>query len=311
MMTQQIIIALLPWAIVVVVAVIIARILVGLCGAKLNLGRLKSINRCETGSVQSLSFVLTLPFFVMIIMLIVQVSQIMIANIVVHYAAYASVRAAVVWIPTNTNFDETQNRISSISLIEVTEEGSHYQIFPSGDKFQEINQAAVLAVMPLGPSRDLGYTMDGYGQQSANALINLYAGLDSDSLSNSLIPTRLWNKLAYSYQNTFVEVDFWHRVGPHFDYQDPPLQYEYLIRPYPDEYYDNELGWQDHITATVSYNIPLLPGPVRLFAPAARRGDVSRTDVNGQTYAFLISASATMMNEGEKPLLFYWQEEYQ
>ena len=34
----------------------------------------------------------------------------------------------------------------------------------------------------------------------------------------------------------------------------------------PDEFYFNEVGWQDQITVTVNYQFPLLPGPGRLLA---------------------------------------------
>ena len=49
--------------------------------------------------MQSLSFVLTLPLFIMVMMMIVQVSQLMIGMVVVHYAAFAAARSAAVWIP--------------------------------------------------------------------------------------------------------------------------------------------------------------------------------------------------------------------
>ena len=58
-----------------------------------------AIARRPTGQRQSLSFVLTLPFFIMILLFIVQVSQLMIGQIVVEYAAFAAARAAAVWIP--------------------------------------------------------------------------------------------------------------------------------------------------------------------------------------------------------------------
>ncbi|MDB4778392.1 pilus assembly protein, partial [bacterium] len=83
-----------PWAILLVGSVVVARLLIGASGAKLNWQRLKLINRCQEGSVQSLAFVLTLPFFVMIMMLIVQASQVMVANVAVHYSAYAAARSA-------------------------------------------------------------------------------------------------------------------------------------------------------------------------------------------------------------------------
>ena len=50
-------------------------------GCRLNLRRLGELHRCQKGGVQSLSFVLTLPIFVMIVMFIVQVSQLMIAQV--------------------------------------------------------------------------------------------------------------------------------------------------------------------------------------------------------------------------------------
>lgn len=309
-MMQQAILSCWPWALLVVAAAVVGRLLIGLSGASLDWNRLRSLNRCQKGSVQSLAFVLTLPFFVMIMMLIIQASQVMIANVAVHYSAFAAVRSAVVWIPANVNFIETENRISSIELLEQTAEGSRYRIAPVGEKYSKIRQAAVLAVMSQGPSRDLGYTLDSHGEQTAFALADLYRGLDSDSASNSLIEQRLRNKLAYSYANTNVEVEFWHRVGPYFDHQDPPLQVEYEIPPYLEEYYQNELGWQDHITTKVTYNVPLLPGPLRLFANGARIGEASRTDVNGQTYVFEVAAMATLVSEGEKPLISHWQEEF-
>lgn len=316
-MMQQAILSCWPWALLVVIAVVVSRILVSLSGASLKWSRLRSLNRCQEGSVQSLAFVLTLPFFVMIMMLIVQASQVMIANVAVHYSAFAAVRSASVWIPANVNLFETENRISSIELLESRPDGDRYRVSPVGQKFSKIRQAAVLAVMSQGPSRDLGYTLDAHGEQTAFALTSLYQGLDADSVSNSLINQRLRNKLAYSYANTNVEVEFWHRSqtyivrnSPFLELRDPPLQIEYEISPYPDEYYQNELGWQDHLMAKVTYNVPLLPGPLRLFANGARIGETSRTDVNGQTYVFEVAATATMISEGEKPLISHWQEEF-
>src|SRR5262245_60680206 len=53
----------------------------------------------ERGSVQSLSFVITAPIFIMLMMLAVQITQLMIGEIVVNYAAYAAARSATVFIP--------------------------------------------------------------------------------------------------------------------------------------------------------------------------------------------------------------------
>ena len=68
----------------------------------------RQLHRDQAGSVQALSLVLTLPVFVWLVMFIVQVSQLMIGSIVVHYAAFAAARAAVVWIPAHLE-DEPEN----------------------------------------------------------------------------------------------------------------------------------------------------------------------------------------------------------
>ena len=160
-MNQAILTSCTPWVICLVVAVVAARVLVAISGAKLDFSRLSKVHTNESGSVQSLSFVLTLPFFVMVLMLIVQVNQIMFGNILVHYSAFAAVRSASVWIPANRDpVFETANRISSMTLINSTDEGQQYLVSPLTDgKYSEIQQAATLACMPLAPSRNLGYTL--------------------------------------------------------------------------------------------------------------------------------------------------------
>ena len=306
-MTNQMIIALWPWMLLLACSVFIARVLVRLSNARLNVRRVVQVHRCQEGSVQSLSFVLTLPFFLMVLMLIIQVSQIMIANVVVNYAAINTVRSASVWIPANMALDETANRISTISVIQSTQEGTQFQITadPQSPKYSKIRQAAVLACSPLAPSRDLGYSLDTNGQLSALALTRLYRGLDADSVANTLIPTRIENKFAFSDANTDVQIRFWHRVGPFENFRDPPLQRTYGVGPYFDEYYPNEVGWQDELTTIVTHRLALLPGPIRLFSSNVE------IDETGNAYTFPVAAAATMVIEGDKPLLPHWQREAQ
>ncbi len=332
-MSQQLFESCLPWAILVIVSVLGARILVWLSGARLQMRRIRSIHQCEAGSAQSLSFVLVLPFFVMTLMMIIQASHLMIGNIVVHYSAYAAARSASVWIPANVSFLEPANCISSRRLISEDAMGWQYEIEPSGDKFSKIRQAAVLAAFTLGPSRDLGYGLPtNEAALTAEALTNVYRGLNPSSVSNSKISQRLRNKLAYSYANTDVDITLWHRFREHVPrsdgrgpgryqvengnwserFRDPPL-YEYVERY--DMYQDNEIGWQDHITATVTYNLPLLPGPIRFFAPKnsnplSSSGQDPRTDSSGSAYVWPITGNATLGNEGQKPHQAYWQEEF-
>ena len=66
---------------------------------ELRLGRLLTLHRDEAGNIQSLSFVLTLPVFIFVMLMIVQVSQLMIGIVVVNYAAFAAARSAAVRIP--------------------------------------------------------------------------------------------------------------------------------------------------------------------------------------------------------------------
>lgn len=324
-MNMQLINACLPWAILVVVSVVVARILIWISGAKLNAQRLKSIHNCQEGSVQGISFVLVLPFFVMIMMMIVQASHLMIGNIVVHYSAFAAVRSASVWIPANVSFQESANCIGARNKIGEDDLGEQYEIVPTGDKFSKITQAAVLANFSLGPSRDLGYELSGtQALHTAEILPRIYEGLNPESVSNSRIPTRIRNKLAYSYANTTVDLTLWHRFREYNPYsippqweddkgrmsepvRDPPL--EAYVEDY-DMYQSNEIGWQDHLTATVTYNLPLLPGPIRFFAPTPDGGSVECVDQTESTYIWPITGNATLGNEGEETLIPYWQEEF-
>ena len=305
-MSQSVLLACLPWAAILIAAVIAARVLIWFCDARLSLSRLRSIHRCQRGSVQSLSFVLTLPFFVMIIMLIVQVSHIMFANILIQYSAFAAARSAIVWIPANATLEEPANRIASFTHPEYNfDDVRHQHEFTSysGPKMFKIKQAAINALMPLGPSRDLGYTLDANGELQHVAQAELYRGLDTESLSNARIDARLRNKLAYTVANTTIQMDFWHSVE-FITGHDAPLLASY---PFP-----NNVGWQDHLTVRVNYNLPLLPGPVRLFARRAKSVDGTNTsliDASGQVYVWRLDAQATLGNEGELPLMSYWQEE--
>ena len=112
-MTRAVLQACFPWAVVLATAVAAAWLLARASNARFEPGRLRRLHGDQAGGVQSLSFVLTLPLFVMVMMFIVQVSQVMIAQIVVEYAAYAGARSAAVWIPANLSASEGPNCISS------------------------------------------------------------------------------------------------------------------------------------------------------------------------------------------------------
>ena len=95
----------LDWLFALSIAAILLlslRLLLRLSGGRKRQRTVWGLHGDQRGSVQSLSFVLTLPLFIMIIMAIVQIGQIMMAQVVVEYAALASARAASVWTSTFT-----------------------------------------------------------------------------------------------------------------------------------------------------------------------------------------------------------------
>ena len=113
-MSRELIIACSPFLAGIAVSVVMLRVLIGLSGARLQPQRIRRLHRDERGAVQSLSFVLTLPLFVMIILFIVQLSQLTLGRLVVEYSAFAAARSAMVWIPASLGDDfETENRIST------------------------------------------------------------------------------------------------------------------------------------------------------------------------------------------------------
>lgn len=321
----------LPWLILLVALFVCLRLLVRLDGTRLRLGRLKELHKNQTGAVQTLSFVLTLPFFIMVMLLILQVSQLMIGTIVVHYAAFSAARSAMVWIPArvDTTGFEWENSISIcyvdpeasdqvFPILDASdpdfgpaEGGLTYVVAPGSPKYRKIASAAVMACAPICPSRDLGLGLSTEGLQAAEIVKSLYGSMVPGSELNARIPRRLENKLAYAETATQVEVRFFHSNA----YPEPPLvMYPHLDEnPYDPviEYMPNELGWQDPITVTVKHQMALLPGPGRLLAKMVRRPDGSPDDVaetigrTGNVYVYPLEASATLGNEGQKSVIPY------
>jgi hypothetical protein len=308
-------------------------IVVRIAGARLHLGRLLCLHRDQQGGVQSVSFVLTLPIFLMVVLFIVQISQLMIGTMVVHYAAFAAARSAIVWIPARLGWGhEAENCISSyaidpqaadqiLPILDSSREdygpragGLTYVVQPGSPKYRKIASAAVLACLPVCPSRDLGLELPADGERLAGILETVYRALAPASDSRMALSTRLRNKLAYAMEATSVEIRFYH---PNIE---PPLTaYPHLVsRRHKDlpEFQFNEVGWQDAFTVKVTHNMALLPGPGRLLAKSARES--SKSDgPSGQAnagrdelYVYPITASATLGNEGEKPVIPYVEEPF-
>ena len=325
-MHRDILIVCLPCFVVLCAAMLVLRGVLAVGAASWDWRRLTQMHRCQRGGVQSLAFVMTMPVFIMVVLLIVQVSQLMIAQMVLHYAAFAGARSAAVWLPAavddpSTELDdyaEVENRVSD-SPSTTNDDYTTFEVYSSSssEKLWKVRAAVVQALAPLAPSRSLG----AQGQMprlndviSANQ--NLYATLVSASQSNSRIPVRIANKLNYSDRNTRVIVEW--RDGRSGSGRDSLDNTAYNVRNHtcPDtklqsHFRPSEIGWQDPITVYVVHQFALLPGPGRFLAAKLVRADglpdrVSprikppAQDASHSTYTTQIQASATIMCEGLK-----------
>jgi hypothetical protein len=323
-MTRAVLLSCWPWLAVLLILFVCLRLSVRLNGTRLDLRRLRTLYGDEQGSVQTLSFVLTLPFFVMVLLLIVQVSQIMIGTIVVHYAAFATARSAIVWIPAYLD-TEQENCVSlytpdleaadqQIPVIDQddlnfrpTDGGVTYVVLPGSLKYDKIASAAVMACMPICPSRDLGLSLSGQDFAATRILETAYLTMIPSATNNARIPRRLENKLAYARQNTAVEIRFFHPNS------EPPLEYR---DPDSNEFHFNELGWQDVVTVKVTHRMALLPGPGRMLArrvtsPNDDRDELAeRIERVEDVYTYPLTASASLGLEGEKSVLRYEYRAY-
>lgn len=333
-MARAVLLACLPWFAVLIASVGLLIFIGRTNRARFDWRRMGRLHADQYGGVQSLSFVLTLPLFVMVMLFIVQVSQLMIATIVVHYAAFAAARSATVWIPARLDpsvgyvadadmyFDESENCISMFFIdpeapqdVPVLDPdaagygpmsgGMKFIVEPGSPKYEKIRSAAVLACMAISPSRELltdqpTDSLFDLGEMAA-ALSETYRTMAPASAGNAQIDTRIWNKLAYANQNTTLELRFYHKN------EEPPLV------PHPGyelEFRSNEIGWQDQLIVTVNHDLALLPGPGRLlsrFAPNKQGEDRTRDSiaVRGNVYVYPLTATCIIGNEGEKSVVPY------
>ncbi len=304
-MYRQILIGCLPFLAAIAVSVVVLRLLLLLSGARLKLSHLRNLHRDQHGGVQSLSFVLTVPVFIMVMMFIVQLSQVTIAKIVVEYAAFSAARSAIVWIPAALDEQlETENRIGERGFAAETSDdpGGPWEVFEVQDgsrKMQKIRHAAAVACMSISPSRNTGASLD-EGEEILRAIQAVYPMVSPDSVENSKIPTRLRNKLAWSMSNTRIKLQVHHKDA------EPPLA---MYNP-EGEFQTDEIGWQDQIELTVYHDFALLPGPGRLLSrrvrPASGSDRVADTiESRGTIYVYPMKATVRLNNEGQKSVLRY------
>ncbi len=323
--------------------------------ARLDWHRLRRLHRHQGGAAQSLSFVLTLPLFVALMIFIIQLAQLMMATIVVHYAAFAAAHSAIVWIPSRLDaLIEPENCIGTWqrhpdmrlphdepSALEPTPGGMTYLVyygtatgplptpphaFSRGSvltplpslKCQKILEAMLMALTPIGPSARVapgGGSAGGAWQSDlADTMTDAFGRLVPNPYADpSAIARRMRSKMNYVAANAALELRFYHpNTSSHpesYPYPDAPL-HRWDLEPDRDEFRalaadsGTEIGWQDPITATVYYNLPLMPGPARFLAWLIRSPlDFPRELLrNG---ACPLKASVTLVNEGEKPVIPY------
>jgi len=295
-----------PGFIALAIAFLLVRLLIAAAGVRVAWSRFTSIHRCERGGVQTLAFVLTLPLFMMIVMFIIQVSQLMIAQMVMHYAAFAGARAASVWIPAavdeppenftcdpyidqdeyfgndpltgQSRYLEMENRLGVMPTpagAEVDPSVVEAAADSPSTKLRKIRAAVLQAAAPMCPSRDVGarFTTPELNW-SIPASQRMYAAIAPQSRSNSRIPQRIANKLQYADAATQVFLQW--RDGRNPQGRDSLDYRAYNVRNHPNpnvHFHPQEVGWQDPVTVYVVHDFALIPGPGRFLSTFLVRSD--------------------------------------
>lgn len=296
-MHRDVLIDCLPYAIGMIVCAALLRVLMHLSCARFQPADLLKLAGDERGTVQSLSFVLTVPVFMMVLMFIVQLAQITMARLVVEYAAFATARCAVVWIPASVPFEPANcigRRFYRGEVQRPNGQVSEYEIELTGTKSRRIQLSAASACLAICPARPI----EDSSRVSPSLIEALWNGYQATTPNNNDDPRRrnvLANKIAYALDHTQV------KLMVHHPEREPPL-WQYYAPPRIGEFLPNEIGWRDTLIVTVSHDYALLPGPGRLLATSVSRNDTVASSVRrrGRTYTYKLSATMTMANEGQK-----------
>lgn len=269
---------------------------------------LLEIHRDTSGGVQSLAFVLTFPLLILIVLFIVQLSQLLIGVVTVHYAAFAAVRAASVWIPAVTA-DSTSIPAGRSTNANVLPPGAaagvDFQLNSQtvdalgSRKAREIWSAAALACVSIAPSRNTtSQSTSSLANSAATALTAVVHALDAGAATNGRLPQRLANKTNYSFANTSIDLRFDDRsstpaAGEFHTYN--PISHPSV------QHVPSEVGWQDPVRVTVRHKFALLPGPGRWLAKGIANSD-GRILLEDGVSKTTLSATATMTVDGLQSL---------
>ena len=228
-MHRETLIACAPYLVAMVALLLAQGLILRLSRGRLQLAVLRGLHRDQRGAVQSLSFVLTLPVFLFIMLFIVQLSLITMARISVEYAAYAAARSAIVWFPANLGYDAMEeNRVSQSPLIPVRyyeANGRNYTVFLVPRTARSMPASIwprPWLACPSVPRPTPGLPSNSLGSRGTAFDSAPLRGFGASSLSNARMPARLRNKLAYALANTYVEIEV-HHCGDQIQGGDPPL----------------------------------------------------------------------------------------
>jgi hypothetical protein len=221
------------------------------------LSRLRGLHHCQTGGVQSLALVMTLPLFIGTILLVIQLCQVLMGVMTVQYAAFAAARAAVVWIPSSVEAAESFDNQNSTNI--ALSQGDSVELFPemrqNSRKLREIHAAAAQACVAISPSRTVQGPRAGAGEVAEA----VDAFLAFEQLSNDARLAR-WrtavsNRWSYAFGNTRVRLAFLSqpRQSPTYN----PIGHPVV------EHRTTEAAWDESVTIAVRHEVALVPGPGR------------------------------------------------
>jgi hypothetical protein len=301
-MHRAVLLACWPWFVCLLIAGSLAVLLAQFCGGRWQPRRWRQLHSDQGGAVQSLSLVLTLPVFLLLMLFIVQISQLMVAVMMVHYAAFAGARAASVWIPADVTTDSTYfDDLTQIDLINDQLKGGPERanvilgtlVSPTDQtdppppgvlrlqpgaataavsvKYQKAVQASVIPCLTISPSRDFswGSQIPPNLMATYNAMLTVYPLMDPQSRQNTRLPKRLMNKLSYSARYTMVILEWQPIAHPTLDVATGPT-YNPVDHPLAQfgqvpNWNSNEVGFRDPVTVRVKHQFALLPGIGRIL----------------------------------------------
>ena len=143
--------------------------------------------RSQEGTI-ILEFALALPFALMLVLIMIQVSLLMGGNICVHYSAYCAARTAVVHIPIDDGGFEEWNMLDDAD---------------SSGKYHQIRMSAVWALMPIS-SGSTDFDESGDAAELVEGLRDFFS--NCDATAPGWVGDYLARKLQYAQDHTQVEI---------------------------------------------------------------------------------------------------------